>query len=603
MENINKKGWFNVTNDEIKTLFQFRRDPEKTSKVILLLIAMITGPITIIGALVFYVRAFNRFMHPNHELPNFYPMRPIVRVAMIIGAVLAWLVVIAGVYFAKEYAPELFGSAGMAFAYLGGNLIISGIVYAVYRRWQVGMHNMLMHTDKFASARYASMEELMQYFAKEGLYVGGGFAFKDKGHLLLVASTRSGKGTNIIIPNILRLKDYKGNMIIIDVKGENCAITANALRALGKRVIVLNPFEILPEFIKGNSAYNPLSILSDKSSPHLVDDVMLIAENLVPIKPNDHNEYFTTAGRQIIAAILLHIVTSDKFKNPTLSDLWWALRLSGPDWDNLLADMATCTDPINGEAVRGAANEIVKQMASPESWASCLSNALQATDIFKSSLLKKSIQTGFDPYSLTEDNDTVIFITLPVDKLTSHARWLRLVTTTLMRAIVRKPNQDVHTTFLIDEAGVQGYNTEFEQCLATYAGMGISLWLIYQDIPQIVATYGEHKWQSVVANCQVRLFSGVKDNYTADYISEAMGRTTKTFYSRGRFGFVGEAEHIERALATPGEVKEISRDKFLLFVGENSFIQIEKQPYYSMPALKRNGKNLYSQNPYIKGNL
>lgn len=597
MQNTFKKNdWFSVTNEELKTLLAFRRKPERMTSIILFIVAAILGPITIFGALILgYKRAYTRFMYPNNEFPKLYPLKPITRVSMILGAIIAWLAVIAIVWAIITFLPAEWVRDAVFLYYMAANLMVSGIVYGVFRRWQISVNNMLVDLDKHASSQFAKPEELKEYLSDEGLFVGGDYAFNDKGHGIMWASTRSGKGVNIIIPNILRFKNYRGNMTIIDLKGENCAVTANALRSQGKNVVILNPFEILPENISGNVSYNPLAILSDKSSPHLVDDVMLIAENLVPIKPNDHNEYFTTGGRQIIAALLLHIVTSDKFSNPTLADLWRVLRLSGDAWDNMLADMATCTDPMNGEAVRGAANEIVKNMLSPESFASCLSNALQATDIFKSSLLNKAMLDGFDPYSLSMDDNTVVFVILPFDKLQSHSRWLRLVTSTLMRSIVRKPNPKIRNTFIIDEAFSQGYNSEFEIALAGYSGFGISLFLIYQDLPQIVATYGQDKWQSILGNCQIRLCTGVKDNFSASYISEAFGKTTRTVYSKNRFGVISNPEHIERDLATPDEVKRMSKDNLILFVGENTFTALPKRPYYRMPELR--GK--YDPNPYI----
>jgi len=598
MQNTFKKNeWFSVTTDELKTLLAFRRKPEQTTLNILIIVAALLGPITIFGALILgYKRAYMRFMYPNNEFPKLYPLKPITRVAMILGAIAAWLAVIAIIWAVITFLPAEWVRNSIFLYYVAANLLVSGVVYGVFKRWKNSVHNMLVDLDKHASSQFAKPEELKEYLSDEGLFVGGDYAFNDKGHAIMGASTRSGKGVNIIIPNILRLKNYKGNMIIIDVKGENCAVCANALRAHGKNVVILNPFEVLPENISGHVSYNPLSILSEVSSPHLVDDVMLIAENLVPIKANDHNEFFTTGARQIVAAFLLHIVTSEKFSNPTLSDLWRVLRLSGEAFDQTLADMATCTDPVNGEAVRGAANEIVKQMASPETFASIMSNALQATDIFKSNLLNKSMQNGFDPYSLSVNDNTVVFVILPVDKLQSgHSKWLRLVTTTFMRAIVRKPNPKIRNTFIIDEAYSQGYNTEFEIALAAYSGFGISLFLIYQDLPQIVATYGQDKWQSILGNCQIRIFTGVKDNFGASYISEAFGKTTRTVYSKNRFGVISRPEHIERDLATPDEVKRMSKDNLILFVGENTFTTLPKRPYYSMPELR--GK--YDPNPYI----
>ena len=60
--------------------------------------------------------------------------------------------------------------------------------------------------------------------------------------------------------------------------------------------------------VEQKSNYNPLSILSDKSSPHLTDDIKIIAEVLVPHKPNDHNAFFQDSARNIVSALLLYLV-------------------------------------------------------------------------------------------------------------------------------------------------------------------------------------------------------------------------------------------------------------------------------------------------------
>ncbi len=606
MEQAKKAGLFSVTSDEIKTLLKFRPNPEGKSKLIMILLATIFGPVSVAGALVFFARGYMRFMKPKHLLPDFHKMPNIVRVGMIIGAVLAWGVLIAALFIARELAHNTFGTDTVTvFAFLGGNLALSGLVYGVFKRWQTGQHNLMINKNKHGSARCATEDEMRKDLSKEGLFVGANYAFSQPGHLLLAASTRGSKGTGLILPNILRVKGYKGNMIVVDTKGENAAVAARYLRAQGKRVIILNPFQLLVEILGETDSYNPLDLVSDKSDPHLVDNVALIAELLCPSKANDHNEFFTIGARQIVAALLLHIVTSDKFPNPTLADLWRVSRLSGNDWDNLLADMAVCTDPVNGEVVRGSANELLKQMASGETWGSLMANVLQATDVFKSGVMQNAMKTGFDPYSLTADdsNNTVVFVILPVDKLDSHSRFLRLVVTTMMRAIVRKPNPDVHTTIIADEAASIGKVQEFQTCLATYGGLGVSLWLVYQDLSQIVEQYGQHKWQSVVANCQVRIYSSIKDNFTAQYVSDAMGVTTDTYYKMGKFGFAGEAEHLQRPLFTPDEIRGVSRDNFILFVGENSFTTIPKVPYYHMPELKQNKQPVYDKNPYVKNSL
>ncbi|RCX07126.1 type IV secretory system conjugative DNA transfer family protein, partial [Extensimonas vulgaris] len=56
--------------------------------------------------------------------------------------------------------------------------------------------------------------------------------FRFTGHVVTVAPTGSGKGIGAVIPNLL---DYPGSALVLDVKGENAAVTARARRELGHK--------------------------------------------------------------------------------------------------------------------------------------------------------------------------------------------------------------------------------------------------------------------------------------------------------------------------------------------------------------------------------
>jgi len=62
-------------------------------------------------------------------------------------------------------------------------------------------------------------------------------------HTLIVARTRTGKGTRVIVPTLLR---YGGSALVIDPKGENAAITAMVRKVqLGQSIHILNPWNEL----------------------------------------------------------------------------------------------------------------------------------------------------------------------------------------------------------------------------------------------------------------------------------------------------------------------------------------------------------------------
>ncbi|HEY1011002.1 MAG TPA: type IV secretory system conjugative DNA transfer family protein [Daejeonella sp.] len=596
-----------LTADEFKAQFKellrMERNPAAIIKLLLFIIGAFFTAFSFAGMILGYVRGYNKFMRPKEELPRFTNLPLIVKIAMLLGVAFVWALVFLAIqvwFILGEIQPDFEKGAVVFF---GANLLMSLFVYIAFRRWRYGVWSLLLEVDKNGTARFATPEDLEPYRGKNGLYIGGNYAFADKGHALLVCGTRGGKSQNVLMANVLRVANYEGSMVYIDPKGEAAAVCANYLRKSGKRVVILNPWDLLGDLLGPSTNYNPLSFLSDKSSEHLIDDVSLIAELIVPLTDDDKNKFFTDSARNLIAGLLLHLVTTDTVDDPDLGMLWQWLRLHGKKWDELLADMYESKDPVYGNAVKMAASEIAKQMGSAETFSSIISNALEATSFLKSHALQKSIGSGgFDPYSLTDGN-TVVFVVLPFDKLLTYSNYMRLVVATLMRAVVRKPSKENKTTFIIDEAFNLGYMREFETALSGYAGYNISLWLVYQDLNQIMGTYGK-KWESIMANATIRQFMSIRDVFSLEYISKMLGDKTRVTFKQNIFGTITEVKSSHRPLATPNEVMRMSQENMLLFTGENPAMVLPKLPYYQMPQLKDvNGNNLYDPNPYIENSL
>ena len=68
---------------------------------------------------------------------------------------------------------------------------------------------------------------------------GAPICSKPENHTLIVAKTRTGKGTRVIMPTLLRA--WKTSALVIDPKGENAIITARP-RSLTNHVHVMNPW-------------------------------------------------------------------------------------------------------------------------------------------------------------------------------------------------------------------------------------------------------------------------------------------------------------------------------------------------------------------------
>src|SRR4051794_22811033 len=59
--------------------------------------------------------------------------------------------------------------------------------------------------------------------------------------ICIIAPTGSGKGVSFLIPNLLT---RQSPVIALDPKGELSAVCGRARRAMGHRVVILDPFQI-----------------------------------------------------------------------------------------------------------------------------------------------------------------------------------------------------------------------------------------------------------------------------------------------------------------------------------------------------------------------
>ncbi len=623
------KKQFTVTPADGKELLQPKMHPEIIAKITFAFLGIVLTPITLAGALLGYVHAYNRMMEPKNEVPALSGLRPIMRVAMVAGGILIWVSLFVTFWLLYHVIASVGSSASLdipfavVMTYLGINLAISLSVYLAFTRWRnikYSMRDALIDAaNKFGSARWANGQDLQKYRDQEGLYIGGGYTFSDKGHILTCAGTRGGKGTNLIIPNLLGLGGYSGSWVVIDPKGENAAVTRRYQLESGQLVVILNPWDLLHEHVGLSTSYNPLDILSDKGSIHLVDDAQIIAEMLVPIDKNDKDKFFTDNARNIVAGLLVHLVTIQPDKpgdgrviaevaggtytgdeveeetDPppcTLKTLWQWVRQSKDDWDELLAEMSTNEHPVSGEIVRRCAYEILQLTAAGEkTFGNIMATILQCTDFLKSPALQKSLESGFDPRMLSDGN-TTMYVIIPADKLISHARWLRLVVTTSMRSVIRKPNKKV--CFLLDEFAALGYLLEIETALSTYAGFNMIVWPILQSLIQLKGIYGD-KWETFIGNTAVRQYFSVNDNFTASYVSDAIGKTSHMIIKRNLMGKITAMGSNERMLATPDEVRRYSGENIFAFMGEKPPTMYPKLPYFTINELLENA----DVNPYL----
>lgn len=119
---------------------------------------------------------------------------------------------------------------------------------------------------------------------------------------------------------------------------------------------------------------------------------------------------------------------------------------------------------------------------------------------------------------------TTLYLCLPAMRMGTHARWLRLMimlALTVMERTQVKPPAPV--LFVLDEFPVLGHMELIETAAGLMAGFGVKLWVIVQNIGQLMHHY-EKSWETFFANAGVVTAFGVIDQESLKQLSEKLGK-------------------------------------------------------------------------------
>ena len=158
---------------------------------------------------------------------------------------------------------------------------------------------------------------------------------------------------------------------------------------------------------------------------------------------------------------------------------------------------------------------------------------LQATEFVTNPSVADSLTTSNMDLMQLKTNPQTLYLVLDLQRLTFNSAVYKpfirfIVTTVMLGASVRvgsanKPKDRV--LFLLDEIAQLGNLQYLPNMLSIYAGMGITVWTIWQDIAQIKKNY-DKEWSSIVNNSGVQQYFGFNDNETAEDVSKKVGKTT-----------------------------------------------------------------------------
>ena len=365
-------------------------------------------------------------------------------------------------------------------------------------------------------------KELDNVLGDQGVHVGGNWFFKGQGHFLTIGKTRGGKGTNLIIPQLLNPELFNGSVISLDIKGTLTAITARYLKESGKKVVIIDPWGVQDKLDTMHgieaSAFNPLDAL-DPDNPNFIDDCDEMADLLVSFnKDENQDSHWSDRAKQWVSYYLMWMVTSMEKEDINLSKLREMFTYDKEQREKLFAKMVAYA-PFDLIAQNG------RQLAdmyitAPKESQSIVSTIMRAIDLFKSPIMQNSTShSDFDLKEIT-NGDYYVFVIIPPDRVKTHFRWLRAVLGGCITAVTRNANERV--LMILDEFPSLGKLDLAKKGMGTMAEYNLSLWVIAQGIDQLKEIYGDG-WQTFFTNSAVSSWVGIEGLETAEFLSRSFG--------------------------------------------------------------------------------
>lgn len=405
------------------------------------------------------------------------------------------------------------------------------------------------------SARWAMIHDVKAagLISKTGVTVGafGKKVLRHDGpeHIMAFAPTRSGKGVGLVLPTLL---EWKESVVILDIKGENHAITSPWRASIGQKVLKFEP--TAPE---GSASFNPLAEIR-KGTDYELQDCQNIAAMVIDPDGKGLNDFWKQSGFEWLTAGILHVlyrVQREDGRTANLADVNQIMAGARVDDDAedvmeaILDEMIAFDhgrETVNIEVRRCA--KAMKAIAPPQRSGTHSTSMAQLALYADPIVTRNTSKSDFSIDDLMNDDTPVsLYIVIPpsdIDRLRPLVRiifniMLRRLTSDMEFADGRSVAGYKHRLLLmLDEFTSIGKLEIFEKALAFMAGYGLKCYLIVQDLTQLQQAYG--KEESITSNCHIRIAYAPNKVETAKILSDYAGKTTIVQKKRSKSGGGGK---------------------------------------------------------------
>jgi type IV secretion system protein VirD4 len=399
-------------------------------------------------------------------------------------------------------------------------------------------------------------------------------------HVLIQASTRSGKGVAILLPHLLR---YRGSVFCLDPKGENAKAAGRFRESVNDKTHYLDPFGITG---KKRSRFNPLARFTPAN---MEAESKALARAFVLTEGPKNDDHWNASAQQLLALTILYVVTEPVIP-PERKDLITVRRLL------LTAMKETLETAKKSDLPGGLLSELADSfLQTPErEFGSILSHAQRNTEILDNPYIRACLAASGDGEEIDfadwRKGTMSVFLCLSAPKFPVFNRWLRMVLTAALDEMTdRLDPPPLPVAFVLDEVATLGHLQVLENAVGLAAGYGIQLIYVYQDTAQMRDLY-QGRWASFVSNAGVRALFNLDDFDTAQYWSKTIGSHTIESRSQNQniYGLTSGqtvAENIVPLMAPEDIMLRFAKDVMLILPQGSHPVITRRVPYYADAGL------------------
>ena len=349
-------------------------------------------------------------------------------------------------------------------------------------------------------------------------------------NVLIVGGSGSGKTRFFIKPNLMQLHS---SYVVTDPKGQLVLETGRLLERAGYKISVLNTINF-----KKSMHYNPFSYIhSEKDILKLV--TCLIANTTGSGQKGD--EFWTNAEKLLYMALIgyIHYEAPEEEQNfGTMLEMLNSMEVREDDEEfknpvDCLFDELKAKDPEHFAVRQYAKYKLAAGKTAKSILVSCGAR-LAPFDI-----AELRDVTAYDELALDTlgDRKTALFLIMS-DTDSTFNFLISMVYTQLFNLLCEKADDvyggrlPVHVRCLIDECANIGQIPNLEKLMATIRSREISACLVLQAQSQLKALYKDNA-DTIIGNCDSRLFLGGSEPSTLKELSQSLGRETIDTYNTG----------------------------------------------------------------------